>query len=72
MAPPARAEGEGAPHRSVTSSLPIERRMQGGCPRRALKGLYGWGLASIRSISAMGGQPVLRLTPNCYDSTDFT
>eukprot|EP00969_Alexandrium_andersonii_P232127 10250152-Alexandrium_andersonii.AAC.1 len=61
----------GVPSCCVKASSPIARRPSTGGPERALKGLCGGVLASLRGVSATGRRPVLRLTPTCCDSADF-
>eukprot|EP00969_Alexandrium_andersonii_P188601 8335456-Alexandrium_andersonii.AAC.1 len=61
----------GAPLRAAAScyanaSFPIVQRPSGGSPERALKGLCGAALASLRAISAISERPVSRLATNCY------
>eukprot|EP00969_Alexandrium_andersonii_P235141 10381829-Alexandrium_andersonii.AAC.1 len=65
------APRSGAPSCPVRALSPIARRPSGGGPERALKGLCGGELASLRGDSARVRPPVLRLTPNCYDLADF-
>eukprot|EP00969_Alexandrium_andersonii_P322772 14260734-Alexandrium_andersonii.AAC.1 len=57
------APRSGASSCPVRALPPIVRRPSGGGPERALKGLCGWGLASLLGVSAIGRRPVLRLTP---------
>eukprot|EP00969_Alexandrium_andersonii_P336958 14893592-Alexandrium_andersonii.AAC.1 len=76
MGESALTEQLGAPLRCASScylkaSSPVARRPSEGGPERALKGLCGGELASLRGDSATGRQPAHRLKPSCIDLTNM-
>eukprot|EP00969_Alexandrium_andersonii_P020983 917437-Alexandrium_andersonii.AAC.1 len=61
----------GAQNCYMKASPPIVRCPSGGGPERALRGLGGGALTSLRGVPAIGRWPVLRLTQTSYDLADF-